>query len=89
MPLEAAWAGLAALLLLTRAAAQDAYTGQTAVGQLPNDAMAYFAGWPNPCLQPNASSGKVPAPTQALVELAMLAGAVSRDPPAGRRSAHG
>ena len=66
MPHEAAWAGLAALLLLTGTAAQDAYTGQTAVGQLPNDAMAYFAGWPNPCLQPNASSGKVPVPTRPL-----------------------
>ena len=51
--------GLAALLLLRLAAAQDAVTGQTAVGQVLNDAMAYFSGWPNPCLQPNALSGKV------------------------------
>ena len=70
MPFGAAWASLGALLLLTRAAAQDAYTGQTAVGQLPNDALAYFAGWPNPCLQPNASSGKVPPRPRPFVELA-------------------
>lgn len=55
----AALIGLAALLLLEAAAAQVPVTGQTRVGQLPNDAMAYFAGWLNPCVQQTATDGKV------------------------------
>ena len=64
------------MLLLTRAAAQDAYTGQTAVGQLPQrrHGRTLRAGRTR-ALQPKChAAGKVPAPTQAFVELALQCG---------------